>query len=355
MKDKIISILFVLYLTIFLILNIVIKDAEISTSERRKLKQFPSFSVSNILNKSFVNNFDDYTLDQFVFRDKFRSIKANLNYKIFGMLDNNKIYIEDGYIFQINETDEKSINNFVNIINTMIDNFNSNNKVYLMIIPDKNYYINNEIIPNIDYNFLYKKVNENINISNIDIRNILSISDYYRTDSHWKQDSLIKIANVLGEKMNIEIDEQYKKNTINDFYGVYYGQASLNFGSDSITYLTNTNIINAKVNYLENKKLNSVYTFNDSLDKYDVFLNGASSFIEINNELCNNNRELIVFRDSFASSLVPLLISSYSKITLIDTRYINSENYLKLINYNNQDILFLYSSMMINNSYTLKK
>ena len=34
-------------------------------------------------------------------------------------------------------------------------------------------------------------------------------------------------------------------------------------------------------------------------------------------------RELVVFRDSFASSFVPLLVEGYDKITLIDTRYIS--------------------------------
>ena len=66
------------------------------------------------------------------------------------------------------------------------------------------------------------------------------------------------------------------------------------------------------------------------------------------------NRELVIFRDSFASSLAPLLIEYYSKITLIDIRYISSNEYLKLIEFNNQDILFLYSTLLVNNSGTLK-
>ena len=93
----------------------------------------------------------------------------------------------------------------------------------------------------------------------------------------------------------------------------------------------------------------------DNLDKYDIYLGGASSFIEITNPSNKTGRELIMFRDSFGSSLAPLLIEAYSKITLIDIRYINSDTYLKLINFQNQDVLFLYSTLIVNNSSTLKQ
>ena len=33
-------------------------------------------------------------------------------------------------------------------------------------------------------------------------------------------------------------------------------------------------------------------------------------------------RELVVFRDSFGSSLLPLMISGYEKITIFDIRYL---------------------------------
>jgi hypothetical protein len=99
-----------------------------------------------------------------------------------------------------------------------------------------------------------------------------------------------------------------------------------------------------------------VYPINKlkNLDKYDIFLGGASSFIEITNPSNKSKRELVIFRDSFGSSLAPLLIEAYSKITLIDTRYISSDFYLDMIDFKNQDVLFLYSTLIVNNSSTLK-
>ena len=71
-------------------------------------------------------------------------------------------------------------------------------------------------------------------------------------------------------------------------------------------------------------------------------------------EFITGNLELLIFRDSFGSSITPLLIPYYSKITLIDNRYINSKNFVKYIEFTNQDILFLYSTMIVNNSFSLK-
>ena len=62
----------------------------------------------------------------------------------------------------------------------------------------------------------------------------------------------------------------------------------------------------------------------------------------------------MVFRDSYASSLIPLLVSGYKKITVVDTRYISPKILNEYINFSNQDILFIYSILVINNSTSLK-
>lgn len=60
------------------------------------------------------------------------------------------------------------------------------------------------------------------------------------------------------------------------------------------------------------------------MDAYDLFLTGAAAFLILENKNNLGGRELVIFRDSFASSLAPLLMEGYSKITLIDLRYLSS-------------------------------
>lgn len=350
MKDKIIVFMFISLISIFSISHIVIKDKEISETERRKLKSFPEFKLSS----EYITEIDKYLLDHFPLRDTFRSIKAKFNYNVLNKLDNNGIYLKDNYIFKSNyPTNIKSIDNFISKINKLKENLTSENNVYFSLIPDKNYYLDEKDFLHIDYDYIYESVSDIATF--IDLRNVLTIEDYYETDTHWRQEKIDKVVKKLNDTMKFNYKEyDYKLNKIDDFYGVYYGESAINRKGETLYYLTNEIIDSAKVIYLENKDLNKVYSNDINLDAYNIYLDGASSFIEIYNENSENNKELVIFRDSFGSSITPLLIPYYKKITLIDNRYITSDNYLKIIQFNNQDILFLYSTLLVNDSSSLK-
>ena len=92
----------------------------------------------------------------------------------------------------------------------------------------------------------------------------------------------------------------------------------------------------------------------DSKDLYDVFLSGASALKIIENPDAPEGKELIVFRDSFGSSIIPLLVRDYSRVTLIDIRYISPELLGQFVDFSGKDVLMLYSTLLLNNSSTLK-
>lgn len=353
MKNKILVIIFVVYIGIFSILGIIVPDKEISNSERRKLKSFPEFEF----NSEWISDVDGYLLDHFVLRDEFRSIKALYNFKVLGQLDNNGIYLKDDYIFKSNyPTNKESIHNYMDKIHKLSTLLSKDNEVYMMIIPDKNYYLESNDFLGIDYDYIYKEVNK-LGFRNIELRDLLELSDYYETDTHWRQEKLDKVIEEMSKTMNFTYEKvEYKKNTYDKFYGVYYGESALKRDSEELVFLTNDVLDGVSVKYLENDKLTSVYNTDklDGMDSYDVYLDGASSFVEITNYNSSSDRELVIFRDSFGSSLSPLLVNYYKKITLIDNRYISSDNFKNLIEFNNQDVLFMYSTLFINDSSSLK-
>ena len=259
-------------------------------------------------------------------------------------------------IFKSNyPTNNKSINNFQNHINKILEN-NKIKSAHLLVVPDKNYYIEDSLFLNIDYDYIYDELKK-LDLELIDIRDIMELSDYYETDTHWKQEKLLKVIKELSSHLNFKYEEyKYNINTFDNFYGVYYGESAINRKPERITYLSNEIINNANVKYLENDKLTTVYNEANlkTFDSYEIYLDGASSFIEIINKDIKNKKELVIFRDSFGSSITPLLIPYYSKITIIDNRYINSVYYNELIDLDNKDVLFIYSTLIINNSYSLK-
>ena len=90
-----------------------------------------------------------------------------------------------------------------------------------------------------------------------------------------------------------------------------------------------------------------------------ILLNGVaaqktSALISIENPNAKTDRELVMFRDSFGSSIAPLLAEDYAKITLVDIRYLPVERIGNYINFKDQDVLFLYSTSVLNHSETLK-
>jgi len=353
MKDKIIVFLFITYIIIFSILHISLKDMEISNSERRYFESFPEFKLTG----KFITDVDEYLLDHFPLRDKFRSIKANFNYKVLGKLDNNGIYLKDNYIFKSDyPLNKKSIDYFINNINKLKSNFSDENKVYLLTIPDKNYYVNEDLFLNIDYDYIYDELSK-LDLNFIDVREILELNDYYETDTHWKQENLGKVVNALVTNMGYEYKMvDYEDNEYDKFYGVYYGESAIKRNPEVLKYLINEEINKVKVEHLESGKSNKVYNTEKliGMDSYDVYLDGATAYIEITNDNTKSKKELIIFRDSFGSSLAPLLIPYYKKITIIDNRYINSDYYLQKVDFKKQDVLFVYSTLIANNSFTLK-
>ena len=89
-------------------------------------------------------------------------------------------------------------------------------------------------------------------------------------------------------------------------------------------------------------------------DPYELFLGGPLSLVTIENPVNTKGTHRIVFRDSFGSSIAPLLAQGYSKTTLIDIRYIHPMILKNFVDFTNADVLFMYSSMVLNNSETLK-
>ena len=81
----------------------------------------------------------------------------------------------------------------------------------------------------------------------------------------------------------------------------------------------------------------------------------TSFLITIENDKAKSDKELYIFRDSYGSSLTPLLIDEYKKITMIDLRYISSMALNSLVEFKEgQDVLFILCSDVVNNSKILK-
>lgn len=356
-KDIVVTIIFLFTVISLFLINVIKKDTDISVAERRKLATMPELTTKSLFDGTYFKKFDSYVTDQFVERDAFRKIKIDIELSTKG--EYNNLYLYDDYIIEeIFPLNSNSINNLTSKINYIKDTYlNDNSNIYYTIIPDKNYFVNNGNLK-LDYNKLQDMMKSNLtNLNYINIFDKLTLDNYYKTDTHWKEEDLFNVANTIANQMNFDITNNNNVvNTITTFKGSYAGRLSVTKDIDTIKTISNPSTLNSSVYNYETKKYTDIYDYTkiNSLDKYDIYLSGAVPIIDITNNNTSSDKELIVFRDSYGSSLIPLLIEGYKKITVIDIRYISSKILNKYIDFNDQDVLFMYSILTINNSFSIR-
>lgn len=335
-----------------------------SESERRLLAEKPKLTTESFFSGTYSKEFENYVTDQFVLRDNFRGVKAVFSEYVFNKMENNGLFLREGHISKLEyPVNNPMIDNAEQKLDHLYEKYmkDKNVNVYLSVVPDKNYFLAEKYgYPSIDYDEFINDFRNRMNYMNyIDIIPLLSIDDYYRTDSHWKQEKITDVAEHIAEKMGADAKTGYKVNTLNHpFRGVYLGQSALPEKPDTIKYLTNDILEKCKVEYYDTgaAKEGPIYNMEKAYgkDPYEMFLSGTAPLITIENENSENDRELILFRDSFGSSLAPLLVPGYRKITVVDIRYIQSDFLGNFIEFENKDVLFLYSTTILNNSMSMR-
>lgn len=361
-KNKIVVLsVTVLFLGFFIWCLVKPADA-ISDSERRALATMPSFSVSSVMSGKFMQDFESYAMDQFPLRTHFRTLKSIVSFYVFGQKDVGGIYIADGYASKLEyPMNTASLDNaaarFQHIYDKYLDK--SDVKVYLSVIPDKNFFLAGQNgYPTMDYGAFVSCLREKTdNMQYIDIFDCLELTDYYKTDTHWRQERITDVAQRLAEGMGVSLSGKYEVKLLDSpFYGVYYGQSALPLPAEQIYYLESDIFDSCQVYDHETSREISVYDMEKAQgkDPYEMFLSGSKSLLTVQNTGAATDRKLIVFRDSFGSSIAPLLFEGYAEVTLIDIRYLSSELLGNFVEFENCDVLFLYSTLVLNNSETLK-
>ena len=336
---------------------------DISVSERRPLAQMPTVSVENLLSGRYMSDFEKASVDQFPLRDSFRRVKSLFHTLCLWQKDNNGIYLAEGAAvkqeYPLNVTSvQHALNRFDRVYRDYLEPGGC--RVYAAMVPDKGYYLAEQTgHPALDYAQMEQLLREGMPWAEyVDITGSLTAGDYYRTDTHWRQERLLGTAALLCQAMGAEEprEEDFRAAALEEpFYGVYYGQAALPMEPDELYVLESDLLADCTVYDYETGAVTGVYNRDPgSRDLYDVFLCGAKALLTIENPTASTDRELIVFRDSFGSSLAPLLVQGYARVTLVDIRYVNPGLLGQLLEFDGQDVLFLYSSLVLNNSSAIK-
>ena len=238
----------------FSLLHLALPDREISRSERRRLAQLPPLS------SGFSDKLEEYMLDQFPLREQLRTVNSLVRLYGLGQADIHGIYLQGGGAFRMDgPLQEKQVRHAAAVFSAVRETYFPSLPSHYVIVPDKNAKAETSR-PRLDTEALRGIVRDALpGMTEIDIWDLLSADDYYKTDPHWRQERLLPVAAAICEALGADAPGTFTEKTLSPFYGAYYGQAALPMAPDTLTYLESADTKAAEVTGPELDGVQPVY------------------------------------------------------------------------------------------------
>ena len=323
-------------------LHFVTKDNSFSESENRVLAQFPKLSVATITDGSFMKDFETYLTDQFPFRDGIISLKTFAD-RIIGKNEENGVYIgKNGYLFETQTPlDKKHIKQISKAVKEFRNNHQSLETAFVLV-PNSTY-VYSQYLP--DY---FEVENQRKLISDVHKLiyddsilwpaaakilkdNAEDTQLYYKTDHHWTTRGAYllfkEIALAWGlEKDEKSIDDKFEFYEIShSFEGTLASTSGVHDAQDTIEICVPKDSEGSYVvNFESSGEKTASLFFKDKLNQknhYEVFLGGNYDKVIIST-VSISKRSLLLIKDSYANCMIPMLTPYFSKIVVIDPRYL---------------------------------
>ena len=355
LRAKLVIAVFIIIIGGLFVLGFLTPKPAILQSERRAPAKLPRLSAQTVFSGEFMNRLDGYSADNFPFRDRFRTLSSMLVFGVFLQTDKNGLYMDLNGAGEFKRIDPDSVEKIAEKIQTVADALSGVN-IFYAFIPDKSIF-SEKIFPGFDPVLMEQLLTENPDMDKFTFVSLIDVLDagcFYRTDLHWNQVKLSGVLDKLGASMGFNIDlSRYSTEYAGEFRGVYSGQIALPIGTDGLDYLSGPYLTATYLNE-RTAELEPGPVYNEEklsgLDAYDFFLSGAQPLVILENENSVSDKELYLFRDSFSSSLAPLLASAYSRVILIDLRYIDMRTLTRYVGFKpGSDAIFLYSTLVLSN------
>ncbi len=359
---KVISVVFLVFIFLMSVLLFVNSGKEYSQNEKRYLAVMPEFSVSALLDGSYLSSFEEFVSDHVFFRDFFKGLNSYTNLALGKNTASDIYFCKDGYLINAPKntdykTFEKNIEKFSEF--SKKSDIPSN----LIIIPHTGY-VMEDVLPKHSKEypdgelFAFCKKQD---LDLLDVRPLLKNAEkqvFYKTDHHLTSYGNYLVYQAFCEKKGMDICDDYNIETYDDFYGTTYsGSGYFLTPPDKIELWDNSEKVSVEI--YEDQKTYDTLFFKEHLsapDKYPVFLEGNHSFLKIKNPY-SNDRKILIVKDSFAQCFAPFLTANYSEIYMVDLRYYRKSVSDIIAENQIDEILFMYgvdTLLTDTNSFWLK-
>ncbi len=361
--NKIFFCFFTLLWSVLIICNLVTPEKTFSENENRLLAKLPKYTNEKLINGEYMNELDEYINDQFVFRDNWIYIKTMAERAMLKPDINSVYFAEDGYLIEKHdksdvseEQAQKNKDRLINFVKKYADKLGED-RVNVMMVPTASMVLKDKLPPfatGYDQDAYIDEVIEALPKGTfIDVRNILNQHKeeyiYYRTDHHWTALGAFYAYEQWATDAGIMplSQKQFDITLASDqFFGTLHSRVNVNVKPDEIYLYKIKEDMNYQLLYNLTDHTDTLYDLSklEGKDKYSVYMGGNNALVEVktNNK---NGRRLLVIKDSYAHSFVPLAVNHYEETFMIDFRYYNA-GVEEFIEENKiTDVLVLYNTM----------
>ena len=390
-----IAVLFALFISVFFLVDVFNSDRAFSEFENTSLAQKPSFSWSSFVDGSFGSKYVKYINEQFLGRDNWISMKAVADMGLGRIESHGVTYGDDHYLMEkleIVEDQNYPANAGTNIVKqTSLDRSNGMVSSFLQmydqpitfsLVPNSYAILEDEVptgFPGADQQAYTQQIYQTLKEADEQLE-IVDFSDalsqhkdeyiYYRTDHHWTTLGAYYAYVAYCEQKGLTPVslEELKENKVEDFYGTFYSKAKRpSQPADTITwYDVDVDEFAFVANLQQDKQLAQLgeVVQEDGLellrvdgmmdrrkfevrDKYAAFMWGNSGYVKIKSSHNLNHQEgktsrLLLFKDSYANSMIPYLTYNYDEIIVVDLRYM-AKSTKELMQEEFDDIFVMYN------------
>ncbi len=347
-------ILFIALLAVGGVLVLVLPQQSFSENENRVLQEVPAPSLETIFNGDFQKNFETSVSDQFPLRDMWTGISTGLR-RTLGLHDAGGVYIgSDHFYFEKKLNKDVPASQFNKNTGILKRFMGEHPNTHVMLVPSPAKILSDKLPTGAalyDMDAMFATAKQTLGEALIDVREALSdatkdTQTFYRTDHHWTTRGAAAAFQAYRKQLGLTGGESAPSfsSVTEDFYGTTYSKAlEWNAVPDTIVQVDDAVPADVKVT-INGDKAGAVYDESKlaTKDKYAYFFGGNYADVTIENPASESDRELVVFKDSFANSFVPMLIRSYRKITMIDLRYETRPIRAVMTEYPDAECLVLY-------------
>lgn len=305
-----------------------------SENEKRHLAKSPEFSLSAFLDGSLQKGLEDWTADQFPFRDNYVGLNAYWTLASGRNAVQDIYYCKNGYLINAPKTEKNGT--FENNL-TQLNNFAADCDIpaEMILIPSTGH-LKEDLLPDghLPYqdDMLFAKAKETlINVTFYDFREELKAADTpeqnicYRTDHH-----LTVWGNQALYRAYLDAHDAYPwAQTFTPtpgFYGTTWsGSGYWGVNPDDIYTWDSHAEVTVTITDSGQEPVVSDSVFFPAhlaeMDKYPVYLDGNHTLVKIENPGAADDTTLLIVKDSYAHCFTAMLAENYQTIYMIDLRY----------------------------------